>query len=233
MATTRGDDSTVSALIRRQPVAIGIAAFLTFCFLVAPRQIVGTGFDARAAREFPPYIAGGAADLTPGLRALVDDWSRYHLIKAVFAGLLVVLALYLGHRALALIPAVLLIANVQGSLAPLSSAFSLLGSRVSESDGPLAESLGLMRRRLAAGEWSPPIDALVNDFAWYHLVLVIMAGALTILVLTFAVRDWHQDRRGWALATLVVAVGAGIVAAANVSTALEPARGLLDFLGAP
>lgn len=194
---------------------------------------MGAGFDHRAAQEFPPYLLGSGADYPPGLQSLVDDWSRYHLVKAVFAGLLVVLALYLGHRALALIPAVLLIANVQGLLAPLSSAFSLLGGRVAESDGALAVALGRMRLELRGGEWSPPVGAVVDDFAWYHLVLAIMAGMLTIVVLAFAVRDWRRDRRGWALATLVVAVGAGVVAAANISTALEPARGLLDFLGAP
>ncbi|KXO99207.1 hypothetical protein AXK61_18230 [Tsukamurella pseudospumae] len=201
-----------------------------FGFLVAPRQIVGTGFDSRAADEFPSYILSGRAELTGGLASLVDDWQRYHLIKALFAGLLVVLALYLGHRALALIPTVLFIANVQGAVAPLSSAFSLLGDRVSESDGPVAQALSAMRRQLR-GDRSPAVQELVDDFARYHLAVVVMAGVLTIVLVVFAVRAWRQGRRRWAMATVAAAVAAAVVTWANLTTTLDPARGLLDFLG--
>ncbi|BDD81767.1 hypothetical protein TPB0596_15300 [Tsukamurella pulmonis] len=201
-----------------------------FGFLVAPRQVVGSGFDGRAVVEFPPYILGGRAELTPGLAALVDDWQRYHLIKALFALLLVALALYLGHRALALIPTVLLIANVQGIVAPLSSAFSLLGDRVSESDGPLAQALSAMRRQLR-GDRSLAVQELVDDFARYHLAVVVMAGVLTVILVVFAVRAWRQDRRRWAIATLIAAALAAAVTAANVTNTLDPVSGLLGFLG--
>lgn len=191
---------------------------------------MGTGFDERAGAAFPSWLLAGRAEYTPGLQSLVDDWQRYHLVKAFFAALLLALALYLGQRALALIPTVLLIANVQGIVAPLSSAFSLLGDRVSESDGPLAEALSLMRRQLR-GERSPAVQALVDDFARYHLAVVVMAGVLTVVLMVFAVRAWRQDRRRWAAATLVAAVVAGVVTVANITTALDPVRGLLDFIG--
>ncbi|CAM3084027.1 hypothetical protein [Tsukamurella hominis] len=191
---------------------------------------MGTGFDERAGAAFPSWLLAGRAEYTPGLQSLVDDWLRYHLVKAFFAALLLALALYLGHRALALIPTVLLIANVQGIVAPLSSAFSLLGDRVSESDGPLAEALSLMRRQLR-GERSPAVQALVDDFARYHLGVVVMAGVLTVVLLVFAARAWRQDRRRWAAATLAAAVVAGVVTVANVTNALDPVRGLLDFIG--
>ncbi|KXO88548.1 hypothetical protein AXK56_11370 [Tsukamurella pulmonis] len=201
-----------------------------FGFLVAPRQVVGSGFDERAGAEFPSWLQRGHAELTPGLAALVDDWQRYHLIKALFALLLVALALYLGHRALALIPTVLLIANVQGIVAPLSSAFSLLGDRVSESDGPLAQALSAMRRQLR-GDRSPAVQELVDDFARYHLAVVVMAGVLTVILVVFAVRAWRQDRRRWAIATLIAAALAAAVTAANVTNTLDPVSGLLGFLG--
>ncbi|MET9326562.1 hypothetical protein [Tsukamurella sp. NPDC003166] len=191
---------------------------------------MGAGFDARAGSAFPSWLVAGRAEYTPVLRSLVDDWQRYHLVKAIFAALLLVLALYLGHRALALIPAVLLIANVQGSVAPLSSAFSLLGDRVSESDGPVAQALSLIRRQLHDGR-SPAVQELVDDFARYHLAVAVMAGVLTAVLVVFAVRDWRQDRRRWAIATLVAAVIAGVVTAANVTNTLDPVRGLLDFIG--
>lgn len=228
MSATQQD--AVFGVVRRPEVAVGLALVLVFGFFVAPRQIVGTGFDARAGEEFPRYIVDGHAEFTPGLASLVDDWQWYHAIKAVFAALLVALALYLGHRALALIPTVLLIANVQGSVAPLSSAFSLLGDRVSESDGPLAEALSSMRRQLR-GARSPAVQVLVDDFARYHLAVAIMAGLLTVALVVFAVLAWRRGRRRWAAATLVAAVVAAVVTAANVTNTLDPVRGLLEFLG--
>ncbi|CAM3685138.1 Integral membrane protein [Tsukamurella ocularis] len=189
----------------------------------------GTDVDARARGEFPSWLLGGRAQLTAGLRSLVDDWFGFHLIKAVSAGLLVALALYVGHRALALIPTVLLIANVQGAVAPLSSAFSLLDpARLW--DGEPGRALALMRAELR-GTPSGPVHALVDDFARYHLAVVVMAGVLTVILVVFAVRAWRQDRPRWAIATVVAAVAAGVVTAANVTTTLDPIRGLLDFLG--
>lgn len=216
-------------VLRWPRVAIWLVLALVFGFLVAPRQLVGTGFDGRAGAEFPTWLLAGRAEYTPELQSLVDDWQRYHLVKAIFAALLLALTLYLGHRALALIPAVLLIANVQGVIAPLSSAFSLLDP-VRLRDGEPGRALALMRSELRATP-SGPVQALVDDFARYHLAVVVMAGVLTVVLLVFAVRAWRQDRRRWAVATLVAAVVTGVVTVANVTNALDPVRGLLDFIG--
>ncbi|MCS3781835.1 hypothetical protein [Tsukamurella ocularis] len=148
----------------------------------------------------------------------------------MIAALLVALALYVGHRALALIPTVLLVANVQGVVAPLSSAFSLLDP-VRLRTGEPGWALALMRTELRATP-SGPVRALVDDFACYHVAVSVMAGVLTVVLLALAVRAWRQDRRRWAVATLVTAVVAAVVAVANVTTTLDPVRGLLDFIGA-
>ncbi|TWS19415.1 hypothetical protein FK529_09450 [Tsukamurella asaccharolytica] len=203
---------------------------MLLAFVLLPRAVYGTDVAARADREFPPWLLGGRTELTPGLRSLVDDWAGFHLIKAVCAGLLVALALYAGHRALALVPAVLLIANLQGAVAPLSSAFSLLDPARLRGGEP-GRALALLRTELR-GTPSGPVQALVDDFARYHLAVVVMAGVLTIVLVVFAVRAWRQGRRRWAAATLVAAVVAGVLAYANVTTTLDPVRGLLDFIGA-
>ena len=56
-------------------------------------------------------------------------------------------------------------------------------------------------------------------------------GVLTIVLVVFAVRAWRQGRRRWAMATVAAAVAAAVVTWANLTTTLDPARGLLDFLG--
>ncbi len=194
-----------------------------------PRAAFGTDVGVRADRAFPPWLLGGRPELTAGLQSLTADWAGFHLIKAVCAGLLVALALYTGHRALALIPAVLLIANVQGVVAPLSSAFSLLDP-VRLRDGEPGRAFALLRTELRATP-SGPVRVLVDDFARYHLAVAVMAGVLAVVLLVFAVRDWRQDRRRWAAAALVAAVVSGVVTVANVTNTLDPAAGLLGFVG--
>ena len=205
------------------------ACALVLGFFAVPPLVVGTGFDARAVREFPAYLLGDSATPTPGLQSLVDEWSRYHAVKLVFAGLLVLMALHLGHHALALIPTVLLIANGQGAVAPLSSAFSLLDPARLR-DGEPGRALALMRTELR-GTPSGPVRALVDDFARYHLAVVVMAGVLTVILVVFAVRAWRQHRRRWALATLIAASAAAAVTAANVTNTLDPVSGVLGFVG--
>lgn len=194
-----------------------------------PRAVYGADPEARAVDAFPPWLLGERAELTTGLESLVDDWAGFHLIKAVCAALLAALALYAGHRAVALIPVVLLIPNIQGAVAPLSSAFSLLDP-VRVRKGELGRALALTRAELQATP-SGPVRALVDDFARYHLAMVVMAGALTAVLVVFAGRAWRQGRRRWAVATLVAAVVAGVVTAANVTNTLDPAGGLLGFIG--
>ncbi|MGV7750395.1 hypothetical protein PJM50_29525, partial [Mycobacterium kansasii] len=92
----------------------------------------------------------------------------------------VALAISVGHRALALIPTVLLIANVQGVVAPLSSAFSLLDP-VRLRDGEPGRALAQMRAELRATP-SGPVQSLVDDFARYHVAVVVMAGVLTAVL---------------------------------------------------
>lgn len=206
------------------------ACALVFGFFAVPPWGVGTGFDERAAREFPRYLLADSATPTPGLQALVDDWSRYHAVKLVFAGLLALMAVQLGHRLLALAPTVLVLANVQGTVAPLSSALSLLDPHDRFLAPDLARGLYRMRMDLT-GSRSAPIDELTRDFAWYHAVLAGMAIALAVVLVVAAVRAWRRGRRWWCAATVVAVVACGVLTAANVSTALDPVRGLLDFLG--
>ncbi|GAA1095055.1 hypothetical protein [Tsukamurella spumae] len=204
-------------------------ALLAFAFFAVPPLFFGSGFESRAAMEFSSYLLGDSERLPAGLQALVDDWSRYHAVKAVFAGLLVAVAVHRGHHALALIPAVLLLANIQGTLAPLSSALSLIDP-ARERDGELARALARMRTELG-GAPSGPVSVIVRDFAWYHAVLAALAGTAIVVLLAFAVRAWRHGRRRWAAATGAAAVATGVVIAANISTVLDPVRGLLDFLG--
>jgi hypothetical protein len=149
-----------------------------------------------------------------------------------------------------LVLAVLLVAaNAQGALAPLSSALGLLpagsvGGRAS-AEGGLAATVREIRLALQSPDATlpPALTRLVGDFAAYHAVMVGIGAAVTLVLAVAAVRV--RRRRGhpapaepWRLrgprlaaatACLGFAAAFAVVTAANLSTYLHPAPALLGF----
>lgn len=218
---------------------------------------------------FVGYWNSGDRRYTPDLAAVVDYWSAYHVVKAVAAalllGVLVALAVLLrrafprtGGRgretavasawvvvtALALFSVVVLMANIQGAIAPFSSLLSLLAR---PPHGALADAVTDIRQRLAGypdtGAGTPAtLAAMVDDFARYHLVIAVAATTVVLVLVSLSVRAWRRavrtaasDRRprrlfrsfglGWA----VVAVPFVVIAVANVTVTAAPAPALLAF----
>lgn len=207
------------------------------------------------------WLATGAAQPGSGLLAAVRLWAAFHGVKAVVAAALLVMLLVLAGRlrgafahaesgrrraglavagaglsSLALLALLALLANVQGAVAPLSSALSLLPV------APPSIAVEQVRERLAAGTASPPLDTIVDDFRLFHLALAVVASVAIAGLLAGAVASWRRRARvprserprrrelaaaGVALA--VVAVLLGVVVLANVSTAVDPAPALASF----
>ncbi|WP_076260050.1 hypothetical protein [Intrasporangium flavum] len=229
---------------------------------------------AALARGLEHWWRSGAVDAGPDLDAAVAFWARFHVVKAILSAVLLVLAVRLGRRTwheyrqatgrgrrarlavagLAVSPvlvlAVLLVAaNVQGALAPLSSALGLLpvgrvGAGSGSGGGGLAGTVREIRLALHSPDASvpPALARLVGDFAAYHAVMVGVGAVVTLGLAAAAVRV-RQRRRGveaepWRLrgprlltatSILGLAVAFAVVTAANLSTYLHPAPALLGF----
>ena len=195
----------------------------------------------------------------------VTFWLRFHVIKAVLAALLLVILALLARRTwgaytrtttatrrvalgalaaaeglLVLLALLVTVANLQGAIAPLSSALGLLP--LGAPDPALAQTTDEIRQALAAGTPGPALQALLADFTRYHVAMAVLGTLATAGLLAVAVVLWRrrgrmpdaQPRgRGLlaiaAVALLVTAVFFAVVTAANVSTAADPAPALLAF----
>lgn len=214
---------------------------------------------------FVDFWSAGAADLPADLAKAVDFWARFHVVKAILAAALLVTLVALGprvlassararsvpqrllaalvvllHAAVAVLALLVVVANIQGAVAPLSSVLGLMA--VTGSDPELAASTAEVRHALAAGEHPPALGTLLADFTTYHVVMAWLGGAVTVGLVVTAVLLWRRrtrvprtDRRlrrlvlALAGAVLVLAGFFGVVTAANISTAARPAPALLGF----
>jgi hypothetical protein len=219
---------------------------------------------------FVGYWGSGDRGYSPALARIVDYWFRYHVAKAVFAALLLAVFVALGLRLfrvlvrqdgvrsglrvllasaaalvtlLALASVALVMANIQGAAAPFASLLSMLP--VGARDRPLTATVGQVKRQLAgypSTRTSPALDGMVNDYARYHAVLVVLAAIAVAVMIGICVALWKRfaktdtadkrTRRVLASFGTVAALTTPallVLAAANLSTATNPAPGLLAF----
>ncbi|GAA3295241.1 hypothetical protein Dvina_30545 [Dactylosporangium vinaceum] len=220
-----------------------------------------------AGTAFTGYWSSGEAGLTPDLERLVDYWVRFHIFKTAFAVVLaIVLATLtvrlwraflaaadqpLGRRtatatagtltaALTLVAIMLVMANIQCTLSPLSSLATFL-------DHAPAGTLTGVRAQLHAtvttgAAASPPVQHLIDDFGWYHAVMAVL-GALTAVA--FAALSWSQWRHFarparparrarrvhavFGTLAALTAVAFALLAYGNTGVAADPAPALLAF----
>jgi hypothetical protein len=194
----------------------------------------------------------------------VEYWARFHIFKAIFAALLLMVLIPLGartwsaythaarrrrsvlaitgvvHAAVTVLALLVLVANIQGGIAPLSSALGLMPLR--NPDPALAQTVSQVRHALATGEQSAALDALVADYARYHAALAAVGAVVTLALLTVAVGMWRhrrplarsaqRNRRVLLLgvvSVLLLAAFFALITAANLSTVAHPAPALLSF----
>ncbi|WP_196438874.1 hypothetical protein [Planomonospora sp. ID67723] len=226
-----------------------------------------------ALREaFVEYWNSGGRDLSPSLKKVVDYWVRYHVAKAVIAAILLTVLVALGvlvwkaflrvgglgagRRAalasagvlvtvLALCSLLLVMANVQGTVAPFASLLSLL--TVGAADGELADTLDQIRQRLAAslsaGDQTPPaLEMMIGDFARYHVVLAGAAAVVSVVLIGVSAVSWKKfartgssDRRtrrvlgSFGVLSALSSLFMIVIGVANTSSAADSAPALLAF----
>ncbi|MEO8263355.1 MAG: hypothetical protein ABI566_12380 [Pseudolysinimonas sp.] len=233
----------------------------TVARVLSPEGIT-TGMLAESVGvAFSQWWTSAAAPLTPGMEAVVSFWAVFHVTKVVVAIALLIALLLTGHEVwkayaratgrvaragIALLgiagaplaPLMLLIvmANVQGSLAPLSSVMGLLPM-----DGSVPE-VAEVQAQFAAGTSTPVLDALISDFRTYHLVVVVVAVIAALLVVAADIVLWirwsrivRQDvrlRRVTATVAIVLPALAPVllfIMVVNLSTVAETAPALAAF----
>jgi hypothetical protein len=230
--------------------------------------------SAAASQAFTAYWQSGRPSYPPALADLVAYWCRYHLLKAGFAVALTIalcwLALIVWHSllraghprpaatgaavvsgsavtAMAFGSVLVVMADIQGALAPFSSLMSLLP--VGQGDPALTASAGQIHHDLAEHDAVPrtpaTLDAIIDDFQRYHAVLTAQAAILAVVLIGLSVLMWRRAHtagravpraktlpRLLAIAFALLTAIVSVVGAANLSTALNPAPALrLVFSG--
>jgi hypothetical protein len=221
---TRTLTLTTATLVAAVPLAPQLLASL----LVGDYSGVGALRDALPGALADHWRLGDGA-VTGELADAVDYWAAFHVVKAVAAAaLLTALLVALGRvrrgpgrvalLALAVVATVVLIANVQGAVAPLSSLLSMVPAG--------AADLAL------ASDGTPAFAALVRDFAIYHLAMVALAAGAAVLVARLGARAWRHGRRPAAVTAAGAVALLGVVTLANITTVAEPEPALRGFLEA-
>src|SRR5262245_35908633 len=177
--------------------------------------------SAAASQAFTAYWQSGRRSYPPALADLVAYWRHYHLVKAGFAVALTIALCWLAHiqwrsllrpgrlhpatttaaiasgsavTALASSSVLVVMATIQGALAPLSSLVSLLP--VGHGDPALTASAGQIQHDLAdqhaVPRIPPTLDAIIDDFRRYHAVLAVQAAMLALALIGLSVLMWRR-----------------------------------------
>lgn len=211
---------------RRNAGLLTMAVFLAAAFFLAPPLLLGPGRLSDFPRAFAAYWSSGGPDFRPDLQRLVDYQFHYHLARVVIAlpllAVLVTLAVRLRRfrlpiGVLALVAAVLLIANVQGAVSPFGT---LLASGLADAD--LSAVLAQARDQLHDGSMSPALNVMLDEYVRWHVVKGVLVGLLAVVLLGLSVVAWRRRRRWLSLLTAVPAAAALVVVVANVTTVANP-----------
>lgn len=256
--------------LRRSAVSAALLLVVLFGVFPLTRALGGGYADVTMLRDavsssFVDFWRAGDDTLNVGLAGAVDYWARFHVVKAGLALVLLVLlfplggqiwraystaaafgrALLLGiaglaHAACSALALIVLVANIQGAIAPLSSALGLMP--LGAGDRSLDRVATQIQSDLANGSHSPALETLQSDFARYHFVMAALSVLVVLAVTAWAVsllrrrsrvpREARRQRRVLLLGAggaLILGGFFGLVAAANASTAIDPGPALAGF----
>lgn len=214
------------------------------------------------------WATGGSALGAPSsaLAEPVRFWQMFHVIKAAESAPLLVSALLLLRllwstladesgrwrrpavaagglvgSAVAFLALLVLVANIQGALTPLSSVLGFLP--LDGREPRLAETVAAVSTAVTSGTDGPVRDSLLGDFTRYHAAMTGLGGVATVALATATTAGWRwrrtirpAPRRLRAAATLALcglALGTlffAMVTAANVSTLTLPTPAITGFL---
>ncbi|WP_433561129.1 hypothetical protein ACQP1O_26325 [Nocardia sp. CA-151230] len=194
----------------------------------------------RALRDgFVAYWNSGDRAHPPALASVIDYWFRYHVAKGAIAAVLLIVLIALAallwkaypradglgvaqQSALvtagtlvslfALAALLVVIANIQGAVAPFSSLLPMLPSGAN--DPQLAATFDQIRQQLAGtASTTPPVDDMVSDFARYHVTMASIAAILATTALGLTAVSWKRFTPSADTRTRRILCASGIVTA--------------------
>jgi hypothetical protein len=215
----------------------------------------------RVGGAFTEWWSVGTTSLTESMTVVVQFWATFHVVKALIAAALIAALVItirqllvahaheessarragiaaVGIAASLAAPALLLVllANIQGAIAPLSSVMGLLPMT------PPTAAIADVRDHFATGTTTPVLTALVDDFRRYHAAMAVAAAGAILGVVTVNIALWirvfelpkSEKRARRTIATIALALPAlalflFVIMLANVSTAVETAPALASF----
>jgi hypothetical protein len=212
---------------------------------------VGHALIADWAAAVP--VPGGQAS-----SALTDPtrfWRWFHIVKAVLACAALIASSVVVARAwragrvastrgrrfgwaavaaggglVASLAVVLVVANVQGAFAPLSSVLSFLP--FSGRSPSLTDAVTALNASIGSSQPTPTAAAIVRDFATYHAVVAVLMALVTVLAAVMTARVARDRRWGSAAAFVATMAILAVLTIANTGTAFAPAPALQSFLSA-
>lgn len=250
--------------------ALGAAAVTQLPWRAADVWPGAAGVDeanlsGRLSSAFVAFWQSGSPAIGGDLAHVAAYWQAFHITKAVAAAALLGILVLLGVRIwqafaraerpgmrwllgtagvlgapLAPFVLVVLLANVQGAVAPLSSVLTFLP--VDGSDPAVAQAVAQIGDGLRSGALPPALTALVDDFRTYHAVLAACALAAAVAIVVTSVvllvlrarlpREQRSARRVLTtIACLIPAVALclAVIALANYSTVEDTLPALAEF----
>ena len=210
---------------------------------------VGHALVADWASAVPAPGGHAASALTDPTRF----WRWFHIAKAVLALAALVSAVVLVSRArrarratsttarrlawasvttvgslVAALSVVLVLANVQGAVAPMSSVLSFLP--MSGKSPELVNAVTDLNASIGSGHPTSTAAAIIRDFATYHAVVAVLLALVTVLAGVATVPVARARRWGSVVGLAATVSIFAVLTLANASTAVAPTPALQSFL---
>ena len=198
-------------------------------------------------------VAAPGVQASSALAEPTRFWRWFHVIKSVLAlaalaaaGVLAIRAsrakraastpalrfgwalVVVGGGVVASLNALLLVANLQGAIAPLSSVLSLLP--FSDRSLALSDAVSALSASIGSGQPTVTATAIVRDFATYHAAVAVLLALVTVMAVLAMVHVARARRWGSAVALTAVLLVFAVLTFANISTAFAPTPAMQSFL---
>jgi hypothetical protein len=228
------------------------ASAITGLTWAGPRDLAGSVGHALVA-DWASAVPAPGGQASSALTDPTRFWRWFHIAKAVLALAALVSAIVLATRAwrarrdasttprrfawagvtsigslFAALSAVLVVANVQGAVAPMSSVLSFLP--MSGRSPALVNAVTGLNTSIGSGHPTSTATAIVRDFATYHAVVAVLLALVTVLAGIATVRVTRARRWGSGVLLAATVTILAVLTLANTSTAFAPAPALQSFL---